>query len=109
PPCATYLGKGWIEDTGATAGSDWVAGLLIACSIMVGGAVLRVAGGVFWGLGDPPAEDPKMAEEASEGKTETDEARQRPPLTMIVPPAVLVAGAVVLGLVPHLGAAPGRA
>jgi multicomponent Na+:H+ antiporter subunit D len=105
PPFATYLGKGWIEDTSAAAGSAWVAGVLIACSILVGGAVLRVAGGVFWGLGDPPAEDPQMAEQASEEKSETDEGRQHTPLTMIVPPAVLVAGAVALGLLPHLGSA----
>jgi multicomponent Na+:H+ antiporter subunit D len=104
PPFATYLGKGWIEDTSAAAGSAWVAGVLIACSILVGGAVLRVAGGVFWGLGDPPAEDPRMAEEASEEKTETDSGRQRTPLTMIIPPAVLVVAAVALGLTPHLGA-----
>jgi multicomponent Na+:H+ antiporter subunit D len=104
PPFATYLGKGWIEDTAATAGSDWVAGVLIACSILVGGAVLRVAGGVFWGLGDPPAEDPRMAAEASEEKSETDSGRQRTPLTMIIPPAVLVAAALALGLTPHLGA-----
>jgi multicomponent Na+:H+ antiporter subunit D len=104
PPFATYLGKGWIEDAGATAGSDWVAGVLIACSILVGGAVLRVAGGVFWGLGDPPAEDPRMAAEASEEKSETDEGQQHTPLTMLVPAAVLVAGALVVGLLPHLGA-----
>jgi multicomponent Na+:H+ antiporter subunit D len=104
PPFATYLGKGWIEDTGATAGADWVAGVLIACSILVGGAVLRVAGGVFWGLGDAPAEDPQMAEQASEEKSETDEGRQYTPLTMIVPPMVLVVGAIVVGLWPHLGA-----
>jgi multicomponent Na+:H+ antiporter subunit D len=103
PPFATYLGKAWIEDTGATQGQDWVAGVLIACSILVGGAVLRVAGGVFWGLGDPPAEDPRMAEQASEEKSETDEGHQHTPLTMIVPSAVLVAGAVVVGLLPHLG------
>ena len=57
--------------------------------VLVGGAVLRVAGGVFYGLGDPPAEDPEMAREASEEKSETDEGKQRTPLTMIVPPAIL--------------------
>jgi multicomponent Na+:H+ antiporter subunit D len=103
PPFATYLGKGWIEDTGSAHGGAWVAVLLIACSILVGGAVLRVAGGVFYGLGDPPPEDRQMARQASEEKTETDEARQRTPLTMIVPAVVLVAGAVAVGLLPHLG------
>ena len=33
--------------------------------------MLRVAGGVFYGLGDPPAEDPQMAEEAAEETSET--------------------------------------
>jgi multicomponent Na+:H+ antiporter subunit D len=104
PPFATYLGKGWIEDTGVAHGGLWVAVVLIACSIMVGGAVLRVAGGVFWGLGDPPAEDPRMAAQASEEKSETDEGHQHTPLTMIIPAAVLVVAAVAVGLLPHLGA-----
>ncbi|HEY2279627.1 MAG TPA: proton-conducting transporter membrane subunit [Streptosporangiaceae bacterium] len=105
PPFATYLGKGWIEDTGTAQGGAWVAGVLIACSILVGGAVLRVAGGVFYGLGDPPAEDPMMAAQASEEKSETDQSGGRTPLTMIVPPAVLVAAAIAVGLLPHLGSA----
>ena len=105
PPFATYRGKGWIEDTGAAHHGAWVAAVLIACSVLVGGAVLRVAGGVFFGLGDPPPEDPEMAREASEEKSETEQGRQRTPLTMIVPPALLVAGAVAVGLLPHLGPA----
>jgi multicomponent Na+:H+ antiporter subunit D len=104
PPFGTYLGKGWIEDTGSARGAPWAAAVLIACSILVGGAVLRVAGGVFYGLGDPPAEDRDMARAASEEKSETDEGRQRTPLTMIIPPAVLVAAAIAVGLLPHLGA-----
>ena len=103
PPFATYLGKGWIEDTGAARGAVWVAVVLIACSVLVGGAVLRVAGGVFYGLGDPPAEDPEMAREASEEKSETDAGKQRTPRTMIVPPALLVLAAIAVGLLPHLG------
>ena len=66
-------------------------------------AVLRVAGGVFYGLGDPPSETLQMAEESSEETSETDEGKQRTPLTMIVPPAVLVAAAAAIGLLPHLG------
>ncbi len=103
PPFATCLGKGWISGTGAARGAVWVAVVLIACSVLVGGAVLRVAGGVFYGLGDPPAEDPGMAREASEEKSETDAGKQHTPLTMIVPPALLVGAAIVVGLLPHLG------
>jgi len=67
--------------------------------------VLRVAGGVFYGLGDLPAEDAETAREASEEKTETEQGRQPVPLTMILPPALLAAAAVVAGLLPHLGPA----
>ena len=77
--------------------------VLIACSVLTGGAVLRVAGGVFYGLGDAPSEDPQMARMAAEETGETDEARQRTPLTMIIPPAVLVTAAFAVGLIPDLG------
>ncbi len=53
--------------------------------------MLRVAGGVFYGLGDAPSEDAKLAEMAAEETSETDSGKQRTPLTMIIPPAVLVA------------------
>lgn len=103
PPFALYLGAGWIGQSGDTRGMPWITAVIIVTSILVGAAVLRVAGGVFYGIGDPPSEDPRMGEEASEETSETDEAKSRVPLSMIVPPAVLVALAVAVGLVPHLG------
>ena len=103
PPFATYLGLGWITGSGDARAMAWVTVLLVAASILVGAAVLRVAGGVFYGLGDPPSEDPQMARESSEETSETDEGKQRTPLTMIIPPAVLVAAAALTGLLPRLG------
>jgi multicomponent Na+:H+ antiporter subunit D len=105
PPFATYLGKGWIEDSAAAHGLGWTTVILIASAVLVGGAVLRVAGGVFYGLGDPPSENPQMARESSEETSETDEGKQRTPLSMIVPPAILVAAAIAVALLPHLGTA----
>jgi multicomponent Na+:H+ antiporter subunit D len=105
PPFATFLGKGWIEDSGGAHGMTWITVVFIISSVLVGGAVLRVAGGVFYGLGDPPSEDPQMAEEASEETSETKQGRQRTPLSMIVPAALLAAGAVVVAWLPHLGPA----
>jgi multicomponent Na+:H+ antiporter subunit D len=101
PPFATFLGKGWIE---ASAGS-WLIPILIVCSSLVGGAVLRVAGGVFYGLGDRPAEDPQMAREAAEETSETAGGKDRTPLTMIVPPAILVVAAIMVGVIGPLGPA----
>jgi multicomponent Na+:H+ antiporter subunit D len=105
PPFTTYLGKGWIEDSANAHGALWLTAVFIACSVLVGGAVLRVAGGVFYGLGDPPSETMQMAEESSEETSETDQGRQRTPLSMIVPPAVLVLAAAVIGFLPRLGPA----
>jgi multicomponent Na+:H+ antiporter subunit D len=73
PPFATFLGKGWIE---ASAGA-WLIPILIICSSLVGGAVLRVARGVFYGLGDRPAEDPQVAEAAAEETSETTGGKDR--------------------------------
>jgi multicomponent Na+:H+ antiporter subunit D len=101
PPFATFLGKGWIEDSGASHGLAWITVVLVAASILVGGAVLRVAGGVFYGLGDPPTEDPQMAKEAAEETSETSQGRQRTPLSMIVPAAVLVVAAAAVTLLPR--------
>ena len=105
PPFATFLGKGWIEDSASSHGLTWIIVILVICSVLVGGAVLRVAGGVFYGLGDAPGEDPQMAEQASEETSETDAAKQRTPMTMLVPTALLVTAALVLVFVPHLGSA----
>ncbi len=103
PPFATFLGKGYIDESTWAHGLQWVMPVFIACTILTGGAVLRVAGGVFYGLGDAPSEDPKMAEMAEEETSETDSDKQRTPLTMIIPPAVLVAAAIAAGLIPQLG------
>ncbi|HEV2451991.1 MAG TPA: complex I subunit 5 family protein [Streptosporangiaceae bacterium] len=105
PPFATYLGKGWIEASAGSHGMAWIIAVLVLSSVLVGGAVLRVAGGVFYGLGDPPGEDPQMAEEASEETSETERGKGRTPLSMIVPAAVLVLAALVISLLPHLGPA----
>jgi len=95
PPFGTFLGKGWIEDSAA---APWLTAIFIACGVLVGGAVLRVAGGVFYGLGDPPGEDPQMAAEANEETGETDEGRQRTPLSMLVPAAALAALGLAAGI-----------
>jgi multicomponent Na+:H+ antiporter subunit D len=103
PPFATFLGKSYIDDSAWAHGLPWVMGVFIACSVLAGGAVLRFAGGVFYGLGDPPSEDAEMAEMAAEETSETESGRNRTPLTMIIPPALLVACAAAIALIPQLG------
>jgi multicomponent Na+:H+ antiporter subunit D len=103
PPFATFAGKGYIDESTWAHGLPWIMPVFIACTILTGGAVLRVAGGVFYGLGDAPTEDPQMAEMAAEETTETDADRQRTPPTMLIPTVVLVAGAIAVGLITRLG------
>jgi len=103
PPFVTFVGKGYVDDSAWAHGLPWVTGVFIACAILTGGAVFRVAGGVFYGLGDAPSEDAEMAEMAAEETSETESGKQRTPLTMIVPPALLVACAAAIGLVAQLG------
>jgi multicomponent Na+:H+ antiporter subunit D len=103
PPFGTFLGEGWITDSAdGVAGGPWLpvllTGVFCACTVLTAGAVLRVAGGVFYGLGDPPAEDRQMAAEANEETGETESGRQRTPLTMLIPPCVLVVLGVAAGI-----------
>jgi multicomponent Na+:H+ antiporter subunit D len=105
PPFATFAGKSWIEASIASRELAPITAILVISSVLVGGAVLRVAGGVFYGLGDPPREDPQMARQASEETSETTSSRGRTPLTMIIPSAALVVAAIVIGVLPHLGPA----
>jgi multicomponent Na+:H+ antiporter subunit D len=105
PPFGTFLGKGWIDDGGAGV---WLSVTFCLCTVLAAGAVLRVAFGVFYGLGDAPGEDPRMAAEANEEKGETESGRQRTPLTMLVPLCVMVALGLAAGLaalVPRFAAA----
>ena len=106
PPFATYLGKGWLEDSATSRGLAWItAALSSPARCWSAGPCCGWPGGVFYGLGDPPSETTEMAEESSEETSETDEDKQRTPLSMIVPPAVLVAAAVIIGFLPRLGPA----
>jgi multicomponent Na+:H+ antiporter subunit D len=108
PPFGSFLGQGWIDDSTSGAAGWWLPAVCCACTVLTGGAVLRVAGGVFYGLGDPPSEDRQMAAEANEETGESDSGRQRTPLSMLVPPCVLVVfglAAGVAALVPRVAAA----
>ncbi|MGH2520230.1 MAG: complex I subunit 5 family protein, partial [Chloroflexota bacterium] len=101
PPFGTALGKGMIEAAAGQAGDAWLSIVIIVASALTGGAVLRVAGRVFLGLGQPEAR-PDQAGADSEAE-EPESARQaRIPTVMILPTLVLLAGGLVSGLVPNI-------
>ena len=103
PPFGTFLGKSLVEGVALDDGRWWVPAVFLAVSALVAGAVLRAAGVVFLGLGPPADDEGEEAHEAEEeaGEPETPE-RGRAPVFMLVPPAVLLATALALGLVPDL-------
>ncbi|RCG23052.1 hypothetical protein DTL70_15305 [Streptomyces diacarni] len=122
PPFGTGLGKALSEE----AAGGWPTVLFVAVSAATGGAVLRVAGGVFFGLGSPPADEDRPhatgrhrqdgaeAHEDAEttGADEPEETRERvtrAPDTMFAAAAALLAAGLAVGCVPPLWSAVSRA
>ena len=78
PPFATFLGKGWIEDSGAAGHGVWVTAVLIVLLGAGGRGRAAGRGRRFLRARRPAAEDPEMAREASEEKSETEQASGAP-------------------------------
>ncbi|WP_330334259.1 hypothetical protein OHS33_33955 [Streptomyces sp. NBC_00536] len=73
------------------------------CSAVTGGAVLRAAARIFWGLGPRPAERPGEAESTGEGEEpEVRLPEGRVPWPMAAVPAVLLVMCLAVGVVPGL-------
>ncbi|MEU6549511.1 complex I subunit 5 family protein [Streptomyces sp. NPDC046915] len=105
PPFGTALGKSVTEE--AVGGPLTV--LYVAASAVTAGAVLRVAARVFLGLGPRPED---VSEDETRGSDERPETRGRLgriPDTMTAVPAVLLAGALAVGVVPGFAEAVARA
>jgi multicomponent Na+:H+ antiporter subunit D len=106
PPFTTFSGKSLLEASASGLGYGWLVAVFVIVSAATGGAVLRVAARVFLGWG--PREEPEFgrmqASAASEEEGEmTDERDETPPLMLIVP-ALLLALAAAVALIP--GAVP---
>ncbi|HEX4218664.1 MAG TPA: complex I subunit 5 family protein [Acidimicrobiales bacterium] len=107
PPFGTALGKAMSEDAGSAAGYVWVPALFVAVSAMTGGAVLRAAGRIYFGLGSRPREDDEP--DRAKGTEQQDIPLDHVPATMIIPIAVLLAGALTVGVLPGARTAADRA
>jgi multicomponent Na+:H+ antiporter subunit D len=89
PPFGTFLGKALMEEAAGAAGHAWLTALFVVVAALTAAALLRAAGRVFLGLGGPPA----RAVDAPPGPAHP---------TMLAPAALLLAGALAIGLVPGL-------
>jgi multicomponent Na+:H+ antiporter subunit D len=104
PPFTTFMGKSLLEEGASGVGYNWLIVLFIFVSAATGGAVLRVAGRVFLGWGPTEGPHKEHAGAAEEGH-ETEGGHDHTPPLMILVPAVLLVGVLLLGLIP--GAVPG--
>ncbi|MFF8726709.1 complex I subunit 5 family protein [Streptomyces sp. NPDC015171] len=103
PPFGTALGKAVTEE--AVGGPLTV--VFVAASAITAGAVLRVAARVFLGLGPRPA-DAEYETSGSDEEPETSGRLSRIPDTMTTVPAVLLAAALAIGVIPGFGAVVAR-
>ena len=107
PPFGTGLGKSLLDDAGH---SPALTVLTLAVSALTGGAVLRVALRVYFGVGPRPARE--STPDIVTGRDEEPDTRPphaRTPVGMSAAIALLLAGGLAVGVVPGLTAAVGPA
>jgi multicomponent Na+:H+ antiporter subunit D len=105
PVFTSFFGKSLLDAAAIDGHYPWLPAILVISSAATGGAVLRVTGRVFLGWG--PAEGPADALRgpAREEHDEESASRDRTPPLMVMTPAALLLGAIVIALIP--GAVPG--
>jgi multicomponent Na+:H+ antiporter subunit D len=108
PPFTAFLGKALVESAASNGGYGWIIAVFVIASAVTGGAVLRVAGRVFFGWGPTEGPDRMLARAAHERVGEEREPRDVTPPLMVLIPIVLIAAAFVIGLVPGALAAVQR-
>jgi multicomponent Na+:H+ antiporter subunit D len=104
PPFTTFAGKSQLEAAASGTGYGWLIAVFVLVSALTGGAVLRVTGRVFLGWGPAEGPDPGQERAAHESEDELTDSRDQTPVLMMIVPAVLLAAAIGIALVP--GAVP---
>jgi multicomponent Na+:H+ antiporter subunit D len=102
PPFGPFLGKAMIEEAAFEVGQGWVAAVFVVASALTGGAVLRAAGRVFFGWGQAGERHEGFPFGGKEADPELAHPREDIPATLTVPMVALLAGGLLLGLVPGL-------
>jgi multicomponent Na+:H+ antiporter subunit D len=105
PVVTLFFGKSLLDAAALEDGFPWLPSIFVFSSMFTGGAVLRVAGRVFMGWGPSERSEGRQASQAREEEREETAPRDRTPVLMMIIPALLLAGAIVIGLIP--GAVPG--
>ncbi len=99
PGFATFLGESGIIDGAKGIGQGWVRAVFVISGMLTAGAVLRVWGRVFRGMGKADDAETASAKKIDEGR-ETKAASHGIPAAMFAPAAGLVLLAIAIGLTP---------
>jgi multicomponent Na+:H+ antiporter subunit D len=102
PPFGTALGKSLLDDAGASVPLTVVT--LIAAAA-TGGAALRVALRVYFGVGPAPSSESTSDVASGQDEEPDTDAPGPTPLTMAAAIALLLAGGLAIGFVPGAGPA----
>jgi multicomponent Na+:H+ antiporter subunit D len=98
PPFGVFFGKSALEGAlSHTPGYGWVLAVLVLASTLTAGAILRAGGRVFAGWGRRVPRHHELLRAISE-RPETLSPHDRTPAAMILAPALLLAGGLVVGL-----------
>jgi multicomponent Na+:H+ antiporter subunit D len=92
PAFGPFLGKALLDDAFVHRVGWWAAGIAVAATALTGATLLRAAGCVFLGWG--------VDESDREPFESLTEPQPRTPVRMAAPVAILIAGAIAIGLVP---------
>jgi multicomponent Na+:H+ antiporter subunit D len=110
PPFGTGLGKDIAEAATIKANYEWLPALFTITSAVTAAAVLRAVFRIYFGLGDVPTElDQPESTSGSQEEPEVDGKLTHVPVTMLVPVMVLLAGCLVIGVMPGLAESFGKA
>ena len=101
PGFATFRGESGIIDAAGGIGQGWVRAIFFVSGVLTAGAVLRVWGRVFRGMGKGEEAETAGARKIKEDR-ETTQVSHGIPATMFVPALALVLLAIVVGLAPGL-------
>ncbi|WP_369372532.1 complex I subunit 5 family protein [Streptomyces sp. cg36] len=100
PPLGTGLGKALAEED-AARWQPWLPAVFVTASALTGAAVLRAGLRIFFGAGPAPRRRPDQEETTGQGEEPEIRSPQRTaPPTMTVVPAVLLALAACIGVLP---------
>jgi multicomponent Na+:H+ antiporter subunit D len=101
PGFATFRGESGIIDAAGSIGQGWVCAIFFISGVLTAGAVLRVWGRVFRGMGKGEEAETAGAKKINEGR-ETTQPSHGIPAVMFAPAFVLVLLAIALGMTPGI-------